>query len=379
MQRTPPPTSPSMLAPADNQKITRSKQKILDSTAAKVSVGVNKKSEMAEVTITPTTTKGVVYNGTSNNLFSVEHFEILKTIINETNVNIKMLIEENKIIRTELKELKESRDNKSRKTDDKVHVSYADKVKSSGPIVLITPVNANQKCEETKKDIKDKVNPEGNQVTGIRRAAKGAIAIECKDDKSSEKLKNDAAKNLGNEYKVLVPKRRRPKIKICGLSEKLSDDEILDCLIKQNEILKSDDEIKIVKTIERKKTHFDATYDSIIETTPTGFKKIIEAEKLFVKWDSCRVFEHIHVRRCHKCLGFNHTQRECTNKISCSFCAGEHISVDCNSEKPKCVNCLWHVNKLKMKLDVNHGAYDKECPVLQRKYLQEKRKIDAIQ
>lgn len=103
------------------------------------------------------------------------------------------------------------------------------------------------------------------------------------------------------------------------------------------------------------------------------------ADKLFIKWDSCKCYEHIDVVRCFKCLGFNHYQKECTNKRACKYCAEEHLSAECKSIETKCVNCLWHVKNLNIKLDVNHDAFYKNCPVFERKYQQEKRKVESVQ
>lgn len=47
-------------------------------------------------------------------------------------------------------------------------------------------------------------------------------------------------------------------------------------------------------------------------------------------------------------------------------CAGEHNTAQCNSEVEKCSNCKWAVTTLKLKLDINHPAYDNNCPTYKR-------------
>lgn len=105
----------------------------------------------------------------------------------------------------------------------------------------------------------------------------------------------------------------------------------------------------------------------------------MEAEKLFINWDSCKVFEQINVTRCFKCLGFNHFSKDCTKDVICSICAGNHQSSVCKSDVQKCVNCNWHNEKLHMQLSTNHNAFSKDCEVLQRKYAQEKRKVQLYE
>lgn len=368
MNRTPPSKTPTTTL----NVITRGRLKKSDS---EMTGGVGNAARSSS--IVDEVNKGICKSDQFN---ICEMFNVLKSKLDEANDNIKILLGENKIIRTELSELKvkiSSTTQIQKGQTNAVQMTYAEKCKLSGPVVVIAPKDYNQQCNKTKDDIKDKMNPVNKQINGIRKAAKGAIIIECNDDETSENFKQEAVNSLGDKYKIQVPKRRNPKLKICGLSDKLSDDEIIDYLIKQNKFLKAEDELKVLKTIEVKKSDRDITYQAIIETNPDGYNKIMEANKLYIKWDSCKVYEHINIFRCHKCLGFNHHQNECKNKLACKFCAGEHVSSECKSDKRECVNCLWHVKNLNLKLDVNHGPFSKECAVLDRKYQQERSKINA--
>lgn len=97
------------------------------------------------------------------------------------------------------------------------------------------------------------------------------------------------------------------------MSEKLTDNEILEYIIKQNEYLKSSDELRILKVFERVNSYKYKTYhQAILETDSSSYRKIMDAEKLFMKWDSCRVFEQISVMRCFKCMGYNYFSKDCT-------------------------------------------------------------------
>lgn len=303
----------------------------------------------------------------------------LKSLMMSSDRNIKSILDENKLLRVEVEALKKivSNINATVPVASKSRLSsYADQVKSSGPVVLITPFDTNQNSDKTKEIIKDKINPIENQISGIRKAAKGAVVIECKDKKATELLKTSVVKNLGDGYKVELPKKRKPKFKICGMSDRLTDDQIIEFLIKQNEYLKTESELKVVKTIEVKDRFRNSKFQSIIEADPESYKKIMEVEKVYVNWDSCKVFDHVNVIRCYKCWGFNHYSKECTREIACKFCAEKHESASCSSLIHKCVNCSYYVQTMKMQLNVNHHAFSADCKVLERKYMEEKRKID---
>lgn len=322
----------------------------------------------------------------------IEKLDFLKKCAISTESNIKLIMEENKQMRSELdhilaytksqsEEIKKQTEvikiqsEEINKLREKPKSTYAEQLKSNGPVVLIKPKDINQKSEATKKEVKDKINPVDSHINSIRAASKGAIIVECRDMQASEQLKSSALQKLGTAYEVDLPKKRKPKFKICGMSEKLTDDELLDYIIKQNEYLKSSDELKVVKIFERVDLHKNKTYQAIVETDSTAYKKIMDSEKLFIKWDSCRVYEQISVTRCFKCLGFNHFSKDCTKDIKCKKCAESHPRSECNSAVLKCVNCVWHNETLKMQLDTAHDAFSRNCEVLQRKYSQEKRKI----
>lgn len=191
--------------------------------------------------------------------------------------NIKAILDENSRLKKELKtikeltnkqgeEIKKQSDELKKKYDEiklqseeitklieKPKSSYADQLKSNnGPVVVIKPKNLNQNSEKTKKELKDKINPVDNHITNIRKAAKGAIIVECRDNRATEQLKTSAVQKLSENYEIDLPKKRKPKFKICGMSDKLTDEEILDFLIKQNEFLKSSDEFKVVKTLKKR-------------------------------------------------------------------------------------------------------------------------------
>lgn len=53
--------------------------------------------------------------------------------------------------------------------------SYADQIKTGGPVVLITPFDSNKKSDTTKEFVKEKINPVENQVSGSKRSSIGGV------------------------------------------------------------------------------------------------------------------------------------------------------------------------------------------------------------
>lgn len=302
----------------------------------------------------------------------------LEDALLETKSNLKTILIENSEIKKELSiirsicEKQNSELNQFREVKKKD--TYADRVKSN--VVIVKPKDDNQTSSKTKEILKEKVNPLENQVSGIRKAAKGAVIIECTNKLQSESLMSSVAETLGESYKVELPKKRKPKFKLCGMSDNLTEEQMINYLIKQNECLNNESELKVIKTIEKVDKFKNKNFTAIVETNPESFKRIMELEKLFVNWDSCRVFDYVNIVRCFKCLGFNHYSKECTRDLACKFCAGKHESTACKSKDLKCINCLYYVENFKMQLGTNHHAFSNECKVLERKYMEEKKKVE---
>ena len=64
---------------------------------------------------------------------------------------------------------------------------------------------------------------------------------------------------------------------------------------------------------------------------------------------------------------YDHAAKNCKRKNACLKCGGQHILRDCKSERSECVNCKNVVNKLQLKIDVNHPAWSKECATYRNK------------
>ena len=61
------------------------------------------------------------------------------------------------------------------------------------------------------------------------------------------------------------------------------------------------------------------------------------------------------VPRCIKCQGYFHNVHQCTNRLACSYCSGNHLYGNCmhlkDAQRAKCANC-----------DGNHSAAYSKCP-----------------
>lgn len=134
-----------------------------------------------------------------------------------------------------------------------------DKRKES--LVIVKP-RKEQKSDVTKKLVKEKVDIKNLAagITKIKKRIKGSIILGCVNEREMKKLKENVQEKLDDEFDIAEPKKWKPKIKIINVEEeimKLKDGNIIETIIKQNEIVDKVDAfyIRIVKKITKKKKY----------------------------------------------------------------------------------------------------------------------------
>lgn len=147
----------------------------------------------------------------------------------------------------------------------------------------------------------------------------------------------------------------------------MKKDDVIGELKNHNELLK-DCEITLVTVLNRKATSRQQTSnDIVIEVNSATYNKLLDMQSLRLPWRECKIFEHIYVKRCYKCLGFSHIAKDCKHEQKCSKCGGSHKFSDCKSKKLCCANCHAANEKLKTKSDTKHHAWSNICPVYKRR------------
>lgn len=297
-----------------------------------------------------------------------------------------LIIKENKTVRTKIdKNIEDIKLNMETKTyaeitrNDTINVE-ASKCKKHEPIIIVKPKDKEQKNTVTKDEIKQNIDPVDFGVTGIRNFKQGAVIVECKNINATKKMEEQILSKMGEKYDVNTPKPKNPKLKIIGLSDKYTPEEIVSKIKMQNDYLQTIDskiEIKFIKEVKTKRG--DVNYTIFTEVDGKTYHRMLQEGKVNIGWDRCRVFDNISLLKCYKCNGYMHKAQDCRSEKACSRCSGSHDNDNENCQRDiQCVNCKKMNDRLKLQLPTNHFAWSDECSVHMRKIEAEKKKIDFL-
>lgn len=238
-------------------------------------------------------------------------------------------------------------------------------------IVLVQP-KTKQKCSTTRAELDKKNIPSVIAISSVNNLPKGGIEIKCKSQSERSKLHEKATKELSEDYTIIIPRLRNPKIRVTNMSEKHSGEDIIARIKNQNEWVKQAD-MKVLQVFEVK---YNETYGAIIEIDPKSFNVIVKEKTIMIGMDVCNVTESLSVLRCYRCCGYLHKANICKNKKACLRCGGVHEMKECKAERNECINCKVVAQKINSNIDCNHPAWSKTCPVLQRNIEREKQRTN---
>lgn len=274
--------------------------------------------------------------------------------IKEMTKNNNELIENNRFLRSNLE-----------KNNDVTHFNYANAVKmdsntidrnfygqiNGGNIqtIIITP-NTNFNGDilvETKNALIKIKKP----ITNIRKGRK-SIIVKC-NQLASQEIKSAIENDLKDIAQVEFAGKYDPLVRIYGVENDLTEDEIKQDICDRNSV--ESDSFKIEYIYPKKQN----TRVIKLRVKPDFYLRISNQRGLYVGYQKCRYGDDFNLNCCRMCQGYKHKFSEC-KEIRCVFCSGEHESQNCNKkDEKKCINCIRANQKLTKKRDVNHVASDK--------------------
>lgn len=238
---------------------------------------------------------------------------------------------------------------------------YADVLKNKAmPAVIIKPKNQEQNNSQTKTDILQNINPADTniQITKIKNIRNGGVLIGCNSKDENNRFKKMAEEKLNsNEYEVTEVRGINPRIRVVGMTEKFTEEELINYIKKMNsQLINNTSDCKLIKFYPTKRNN--NIFQAILQVDKISYEKVIKAGNLFIGYDSCSVFDAVEILRCFKCNEFNHSSNFCKKPYTCPRCGENHAVKDCKSDNLGCVNCIELKSRQNSDISVTHAAWD---------------------
>ncbi|KAH7932335.1 hypothetical protein HPB52_024705 [Rhipicephalus sanguineus] len=180
----------------------------------------------------------------------------------------------------------------------------------------------------------------------ISSTSKEAIASLQKELKS-----NDAT---GHAIEVTQGKKRLPQIKVVGINEDLSDEEMQACLLTQNDLRCTADDFILAKTWKGR-----GGKTACFDITKRASEALRGKTHLNIKWTRCRFFDNTFIARCKNCSQVGHVEKFCGEASRCTDCGGAHHFRQCKNHQKNCSACERELPRAKR----DHSFLSLDCPV----------------
>jgi hypothetical protein len=304
-------------------------------------------------------------------------------IINELKETNGRQFLQTKQLTEEIAEIKSQLLNKSYASVLKTNNSNV-RPKPARNLVIIRPQNESQDCKQTEMQAKHIIisNKLNIGVKYIKNISKGGVVLDCDANEDTDKI-IETIREKSNDIIASKPLRKMPNIVIYGVSDDISEKDIIDELINKNDAIAAylndsttediNQLIKIKFKFRRKNKSINEN-NWVLEIGPK-LRSIIfnQIKSLRIGFKSCKFSDYFSITRCYNCNGFAHIAKDCKqHNPSCGHCGQTHNTKECNISENQafCTNCDKHnkasYNKSKTFWATNHSCYSGECESLRR-------------
>ncbi|XP_052748288.1 uncharacterized protein LOC128200104 [Galleria mellonella] len=260
--------------------------------------------------------------------------------------------------------------------DDRLHSAQTQKERNQRPrsyaeitakpnfAVLLESADPRKTSEDVIKQVKQSVNviELGIGVNRITKIKNQKVIMSCSSQEERKALQN-AIREKCTQVSAKSAKDRLPQVKLLGVINDLTNDQVEKALINQNKrLLSSVQTDSTVKVVRRTKGRTQETNNIILEVSPIVWNAV-KGQKLHIGLQSVQAVDQSPIVQCYKCMGYNHKAADCKDQVKCGYCAKNHDTRECRSRDslPRCCNCT-----LAKRQDTAHPSYSQECPDWQK-------------
>ncbi|KAL3278987.1 hypothetical protein HHI36_016504 [Cryptolaemus montrouzieri] len=121
-----------------------------------------------------------------------------------------------------------------------------------------------QNSKDTREDIRNHIKAIDLSIgfSNIKSFNNGGDEIVCKHDKDRFTMNKETSAKLGNKYNIKLTEVRNPRIRITGIKDSFTEEELKKMIINQNEHIPKESEMKII-TIKKELPTYYATMQNL--------------------------------------------------------------------------------------------------------------------
>ena len=219
----------------------------------------------------------------------------------------------------------------------------------------------------------------GIPLNSVHVTESGDTFVNLPDKASSDKLQ-PLLREMNHETVTL--KSKLPSVALMGVTRKYSKIEVVETILKQNEVIRSlvekGSHLSVVYT---KEPGEDSTYHQVVLRVSPDIRRAMHnhGNKLHMGKVVHKVVNRFYIRRCNVCQCYGHYQEKCPTPRSpvCGYCSSnEHLSKDCPikdgpTKDFSCNNCK--SQKLEFK---GHSTFWHNCSAYKAQQKKLERSID---
>ncbi|CAG9795449.1 unnamed protein product [Diatraea saccharalis] len=166
------------------------------------------------------------------------------------------------------------------------------------------------------------------RIDKVRKSKDQKIVIACNKKEDIDNIE----KKLRNAQGMTVEqmKNKDPLVVLKNTIYKMTDEEALEMIIKQNDVIFGKEEEKEIKIKFMKKARDTERCHIVLQVKPTIWNKMTKRGHLYIGMERVRVENQSPLIQCTRCLQFGHGRKFCTQSADrCSHCGGLHLRADC--------------------------------------------------
>lgn len=163
------------------------------------------------------------------------------------------------------------------------------------------------------------------EIRQIKQKGPTQFVLKCATEEIAIQVEAQLKEKYREGIAIKAAAIKLPQIKLIRINGATTDtDEIHEQLLRQNKILREGN-FEITSSYEVKSPR-GSYINAILQCDLQLHNKIVQQRTLIYGFSEVRVFEHVEILQCARCLGYGHLAGSCKSATHCRRCSEAHAA-----------------------------------------------------